>query len=192
MAAFGRVEVPIRASNVVARRKSKGASDAVNGFGSALDLQEHPHRRLIEIEMKAGQAKGRPEFLVTEPGPKSERAKDGRPIPRRPGGQFPFEFFFVARARCSRRRSLRSDHSPPQPARDQLRGSGSLDAHSQKAAATPEGFIRRIKEGISLEDSAAAMGTEGAYLPNQPGEIGNAEFNLRFADGWAAREHGRV
>ena len=49
--------------------------------------------------MEAGEAKGRPEFLVAEAGPKPERAKAGRPIRPRPNGQFPFEFFFVARTR---------------------------------------------------------------------------------------------
>ncbi len=48
--------------------------------------------------METGQAKGRPEFLVAETGPKAERAKAGLPILTRSGDQFPFELFFVTRA----------------------------------------------------------------------------------------------
>jgi len=78
-AAFGRIQLPIGGSNVVAARETESSGHAVYGLRRAFELEKDSHRCFIQVQMKAGQTKRGAVLLVRESGSEAQRAKDCRP-----------------------------------------------------------------------------------------------------------------
>ena len=78
-AAVGGVQVPIRGANIVARRETECAGDAVDQGRRGFDLEEDAYGGFVEVEMSGREAKAGAEFFVAEAGTEADGAKWSRP-----------------------------------------------------------------------------------------------------------------
>jgi len=142
--------------------------------------------------MEAEQAEARPEFLVAESRAEPDRADSSSPdVGGRQRG-FPFEVLFVTARSGSLRRPFRRDPGPPLAARDKPGGRGCLTAEAKNTLPVSNIGIGSVVEGVPFEHASAAASAEMAELANHPGEIVYPQLDFRFADRWAACNHGRV
>src|SRR5580700_2776702 len=65
-AAICRVDVPIRAANIVSGGVPEGARYPIDRFGLAFEFQEHADWRFIQVHVEAAQAETGAVLLVTE------------------------------------------------------------------------------------------------------------------------------
>jgi hypothetical protein len=188
-ARIGGMKVPIGASNVLARRKAKGAGSAVDGVGSTLEFEEHAHRCFIQVQMEAAKPERTSIFFVAESGTQTKRAEGGRPTGRGPHLHFPLELLLIARrARCPSGR-LGRHHSAPRAAPDHLGRRRGLKAKPQKASAPPKVRIRRVVERVLLENPPMLNRAKTPNSTDEGGQIRDPELDFGFAMGAAAGGH---
>jgi len=139
--------------------------------------------------MKPRQPERRPVLLVAKAGAEPERTKQAGPRLRRADGQFPFKLFLVAGSRRGRSWAFRRDHRSPRAAGDQAGSGRRLDSQAKQASAAAEATVRRVIEGVLLEDAPGATRPKSAQPRNYRGHVPDAELDFDLAHS-AAKRHG--
>jgi hypothetical protein len=94
-AAIRGVNVPIGAPDVVAGRESKSAGGSVDRLRGAFELEEGPHGRFIQVQVKPRKLESGPKFLVDEAGAEAQGPESTEPESRFVHDQLAFEAFLV-------------------------------------------------------------------------------------------------
>jgi len=190
------INVPICAPEVVAGSELKRAGSAIDSARGPFELEKGTHGRFIEVQMKLRKIERGPKFLVDKAGAEThgdDRTFELCGIVER---QLTFEALFVSCGAGSPATlvgwSLGGEDCP---AGTQFRavkvGAGSscaprywgLETQAEESASPAKGGLRRVVNGVVLENAALGCSTDSAESAQEGGQVADAQLDLDFAVG---------
>jgi len=170
-------KLPIRALDIVARRKPEGPRGPVDRSGGSFQLEERANGGLVDLEVEAGKPKSRPVSLIAEAWPESQREHPRPPWPGPRNDEFSFELLFVARP-CNGNGSLRGDDRLPRPSPNVPGRRGPLAAQAEEKPSAAEILCGCVVKRILLENPALAERLHLTQFADETGHVCDRKLDL--------------